>query len=360
MLLHTADWHLGKVLDGVCLLAEQRELFSRFCDEVNELQPELMLVCGDLFDFAGKTEEARELFDDIMSRITREVGCPVVITTGNHDDVKMTLDACKPYPNVTYVHAYGHPPMQFTVDGNAVWLYPFPYMTVKQQKALGAESLQQALEMQIASMPRVLSMNCFHVAMAHGLILPQGNESVAKLLAANKDNGATLVDSALFSAFDYTALGHIHANLFAEYRCYYASSPLTYDKKEIGQPKGYNTVSFAGGFARVTRHPLYQKHPVMRLSGSFDEIERDPPAQAKLAYLYLELEDTLPKTDGLARMKAIFPNLVNLRYRLPEVRVAAGEEIAEQFAVFLSHCGFRVDDAERESLKQIHRTENQP
>ncbi len=357
MLLHTADWHLGKILDGISLFEEQQDIFSRFCDEAKKLSPELILICGDLFDFAGKTDAAKGLFDTVMRRLTTECNCPIVITTGNHDDIPFTQSCIEPYLDrgVTFVHQTECTPMHFTVDGQSVYLYPFSYLSGEQMNALGASSVQQAYEMRLAATPRVLSMDGFHVAMAHGLILPQGNEAVDKLLAANKDNGSTLVDSALFSMFDYTALGHIHANLFAEYRCYYPGSPLIYDKKEIGQPKGYNTVSFSHGRASVQRHALYPKHPTVRLTGEFDAIEQNPPAYAKNAYLYLELWDTVPKKDGLERMQRIFPHLVNLRYRLdtPKRNDRRIDGMAERFALFLSHCGQTITDDELAILKQL-------
>lgn len=357
MLLHTADWHLGKVLDGVPLLEEQRDWFMRFCDMAASLKPELILICGDLFDYSGQTDEARHLFDTVMERLFGECACPIVATTGNHDEQKWLETCCKQYESRGFhlVTKLPAEPLYFVIDSFAVAVHPIPFLTAETIRSLGADSIQQAMETVIGSLKEEISPEIFQVVMAHGLILPQGNEAVTRLLDANHDSGATLVDSALFEPFDYTALGHIHANLSAQYRCYYAGSPLVYDKKEIGQPKGFNTVTFMPNNAQVKHYSLVQKHPVRCLEGSFDEIESAPPENAKDAYLYLSLTDTVPKKNGFSRMKALFPRLINMRYALLDSGLSYMENsgLAEQFAAFLFHCGETVTDRELEILKQL-------
>ena len=97
MLLHTADWHLGKILDGISLLPDQWDWFMRFCDSAAAKQPQLILIAGDLFDFGGRNAQAKALFDAIMDRLTAQCGCPIAAIPGNHDDVDWLKECFAPY-----------------------------------------------------------------------------------------------------------------------------------------------------------------------------------------------------------------------------------------------------------------------
>ena len=49
-LIHTADWHLGKSLEGVSRLYEQELFLQDFVELVEEKNPDLVLIAGDIFD----------------------------------------------------------------------------------------------------------------------------------------------------------------------------------------------------------------------------------------------------------------------------------------------------------------------
>ena len=50
-ILHTADWHLGKVLLGKSLLEDQRYFVERaFYQALEEHQPDCVILAGDVLD----------------------------------------------------------------------------------------------------------------------------------------------------------------------------------------------------------------------------------------------------------------------------------------------------------------------
>ena len=49
-ILHTADWHLGKKLDGFSRLEEQILVMNEIVEIADEQQVDLVLIAGDLFD----------------------------------------------------------------------------------------------------------------------------------------------------------------------------------------------------------------------------------------------------------------------------------------------------------------------
>jgi exonuclease SbcD len=60
-ILHTADWHLGKKLDNISRLEEQKEVLQEICDIADQQQVDVVIVAGDLFDTFNPPVEATEL-----------------------------------------------------------------------------------------------------------------------------------------------------------------------------------------------------------------------------------------------------------------------------------------------------------
>ena len=68
--IHTADWHLGKLLKEHAMTEDQEWLLMhRFLPLVDEERPDVILLSGDVYDRSYPPEEAVELFD----RMTEEI-----------------------------------------------------------------------------------------------------------------------------------------------------------------------------------------------------------------------------------------------------------------------------------------------
>ena len=59
-ILHTADWHLGKSLEGRSRLEEQRRFLSDFVRIVKEEQVDLIILAGDVYDSYNPSAEAEK------------------------------------------------------------------------------------------------------------------------------------------------------------------------------------------------------------------------------------------------------------------------------------------------------------
>ena len=85
-LLHTADWHIGKRLQGHHRLREQREVLNEIIAIADQREVDLVLVAGDLFDTFNPSAEAQDLLYDTLKRLSDGGKRPVVAIAGNHDD----------------------------------------------------------------------------------------------------------------------------------------------------------------------------------------------------------------------------------------------------------------------------------
>ena len=82
---HTADWHLGKLVQGVYMTEEQRYILDQFIEAIKEEKPDVVVIAGDLYDRAVPPTEAVALLDEILEKIIMDLQIPVIAIGGNHD-----------------------------------------------------------------------------------------------------------------------------------------------------------------------------------------------------------------------------------------------------------------------------------
>lgn len=49
---HTADWHLGKLVQGVYMTEDQRVVLQQFLQAIDIEKPDAVIIAGDLYDRA--------------------------------------------------------------------------------------------------------------------------------------------------------------------------------------------------------------------------------------------------------------------------------------------------------------------
>lgn len=84
-ILHTADWHLGRRLNRASRIAEQRRLLRDLVEHARELDPDAVVVAGDVFDVFTPGADAERLYYDTVRRLGEDGRRPVLVVAGNHD-----------------------------------------------------------------------------------------------------------------------------------------------------------------------------------------------------------------------------------------------------------------------------------
>ena len=82
--MHTADWHVGKVLKGRDRLDEQREVLAEIAAIAEQQQVDAVLVAGDVYDTGAPSAQAQKLVVQTLLRLRRS-GAEVIVIAGNHD-----------------------------------------------------------------------------------------------------------------------------------------------------------------------------------------------------------------------------------------------------------------------------------
>jgi exonuclease SbcD len=83
-ILHTADWHLGKLLKGIDRTPEVAKALEELLEIVRKERVDLVVVAGDLFDRPQVSVEAEEAAWHFFLGL-HELGVPALVIAGNHD-----------------------------------------------------------------------------------------------------------------------------------------------------------------------------------------------------------------------------------------------------------------------------------
>lgn len=84
-ILHTADWHLGKYLNGYPRHNEQVLVMDEICEIADRENVNAIVIAGDLFDTYNPPIESTELFYKTLKKLTGNGKRAVIAIAGNHD-----------------------------------------------------------------------------------------------------------------------------------------------------------------------------------------------------------------------------------------------------------------------------------
>ena len=145
--------------------------------------------------------------------------------------------------------------------------------------------------------------------------------------------GADNVDGAVFDCFDYVALGHIHGpqNVGRE-TLRYCGTPLKYSLSEAGDTKSITSVEMKEkGNTTVREIPLVPMRDLREIRGTYGQLtlRENYEGTATDDYLHVVLTDEDDVPDALARLRIIYPNILDLDFDNARTRAAFSAELPD-------------------------------
>jgi len=184
-IVHTSDVHLNDESDGI----KVRRAFAQVVDTVLDIESDLFLIAGDLFDH---NEIGRDTVEFVYEQLAR-VSCETVIIVGNHD----VWDARSVIKRMDFRKAGHHVTLLDEADGTQV-TFPELHATVWGRCMLDHDMSNKPMA---GAPPRIGDM--WHIGMAHGLYTDDPETERSSLITPQEIEA---------SGFDYLALGHVHAH----------------------------------------------------------------------------------------------------------------------------------------------------
>jgi len=316
--LHTSDWHLGKTLCNANLLEDQAHALDQAHAMVKDAKPAAFVIAGDIYDRAVPPKEAVALLNEFLGRVAGELKVPVLMIAGNHDSPER-LGFAADFLEPQGLHMAG--PLvaepQPVVIGEAAF-HLMPYADPASARfAFQDESLRSHQDVLNAQLSRAWGhhpQSKRFVAVAHAFVAG-GLCSESELGLAVGGSGE--VDAKLFEPADYAALGHLHRPQdagFAHVR--YSGSLLKYSASEASHVKAITLVELpAEGKARTEPMPFTPRRDLRRLRGAFETLLQEPTGNRE-DYLFVELTDSGPVLDAMARLRRLYPNILGIQTAL--------------------------------------------
>lgn len=85
-IIATSDWHIGNLFHGNDRLPEHKHFLKWLLHNIQEQQPDALLIAGDVFDNGNPSAAAQSTYYKFLADATHT--CPhmqIIITAGNHD-----------------------------------------------------------------------------------------------------------------------------------------------------------------------------------------------------------------------------------------------------------------------------------
>lgn len=313
-IIHTADWHLGKLFYGSYLTEDQGYVWEQqLLPAIKEYQPHVIIAAGDIYDRSVPPAEAVELFDEIITKIGKELKIPFLCIAGNHDSAERLAFGNRLLAREG-IHVFGPlddfcRPVTLSDEWGAVDFIPLPYAEPAAVRyALGQESCrdhQQSMAAYIAYQLSFVEPSHRKVGMGHAFVGGGISSDSERPLSIG---GTDCIESSVFSPFHYTALGHLHGpQMVGSERVRYSGSLLKYSFGEYKQKKGVECITL-GKDGDIIREQilLNPKRDVRILEGTFDELMGESVMESE-DYILARLTDKDPVLDGLSRLRKKFP-----------------------------------------------------
>jgi len=335
-IVHTSDWHAGRLWRGVNRLMELAAALEDLGEFVVRERVDLVLVSGDVFDSPAPSAEAERVVFEFFKRVGC-AGIKTVVIAGNHD-------------SPSRVHAWGT-----LLELVNVWAVPRPLRAeeggvMEITTARGERAVVAAVPF---AAPGVF-VRALEVAEGDGIVHQKYADTLRRLVQQLSQHfrddavnllvahafleGAVLSGSerqvhvgeqwaatpqSLPSQAHYVALGHVHRPQRVEgapSQAHYAGSVLQLDFNEAGEEKSFVVIeAHPGQPVRIHRVPYKGTIPLVDAHfPSLEDLERRAPEFRETGWLRVTVELPRPDPDLSARVRRLLPQAVVVRAQLPE------------------------------------------
>ena len=345
-IFHLSDLHIGKQLNGYSLKENQEAVLNQIVDYAASQHPDVILICGDIYDKTAPSGEAYTMFGNFLealSGIKPEI--TVLIIAGNHDSPER-LSYASAFLERHRIHLSVFPPRNqeeylkkvvLRDESGPVNFYLLPFLKPGYVRQLfpdnqpdGYESaIRAVLERETidAGERNILLSHQFYTA---GSKDPETCESEQAVIMAG---GLDRVDASVLSDFDYIALGHIHGSQkVGKASVRYCGTPYKYSVSEENHKKSVTVVNIGkkGDEPELEFLPLNGIQDVRRERGTLSEILKRATEENRHDFVSVTLTDEEEPYRVRERLEEVFDHMLELRVdnvRTRQKRLEEGETV---------------------------------
>lgn len=363
-ILHTADWHLGKNIEGHSRMDEQACFLDDFAAIVERENIDLIILAGDVYDSYNPPARAEQLFYDTLKRLSNNGQRLILVIAGNHDNpqrleapgplardhgilmagVPKTVIPTGTYGNHTVV-ASGEGFVEIEINGERAIILLLPYPSEKRlnevlydlttEEDTNQQSYSDRIHSYFDQLESHFREDTINLVTSH--IFAMGSEESGSERTIQL-GGTYIVDGQCFpEKAHYIALGHIHKPQIipgTDGRGRYAGSPIHFNRREIAYGKKCIMIDIAVENNTTIRNEIkeidlkiYKPIEVWKCENVDAAIARCEENRDRSCWVYLEIEtDHYVRDDEIKKMKHFKDDILEVIPKLTALDTEASLE----------------------------------
>lgn len=321
--MHLSDLHIGKRVNEFSMLEDQKYILERILQIAADQGPDAIMIAGDIYDKSIPPAEAVEMFDEFLTRIA-QMNLPCFVISGNHDSPERIAFGARIMTaqniHMSKVFDGTLQPKVMEDEIGPVNIYMLPFIKPAQVRRFYPEDPVESYQAGVEVILSHSGVNpaARNVLIAHQFVTSAGKEPLRSESESVSVGGLENVDASTFAAFDYVALGHLHApQWIGRETIRYVGSPLKYSFSEARHTKSVTMVELGGkNRVRIDTLPLQPLRDMRAIKGPLREL-LSPSTYAGTNtedYIHINLTDEEEIMDAIGKVRTVYPNIMRLEY----------------------------------------------
>lgn len=317
--IHLSDLHLGKRVNEFSMLEDQEYILKEILNIIDDEKPDGILIAGDIYDKSIPSEDAVRLWDWFLNALAKRK-LETFAISGNHDsaarfsNLGSLIEATGIHLSPEYKGEVK--PYELADTNGVVRVYLLPFIKpIHVSAAFPDEEIKDYTDAcRVAIQHMEVDESVRNVIVAHQFVVGATTCDSEELMVGGLDQ----VSAAVFDAFDYVALGHIHGGQrVSRDTLRYCGTPLKYSFSEKHHVKSVTIVEMGPkGEVEIREVPLVPRRDLREIKGTYEELVSKTNYEGTNTddYIHAILTDEDDVMEAIGRLRTVYPNLMKLSY----------------------------------------------
>lgn len=333
-IIHTSDWHIGKIVNEFSMIEDQEYILRKIVKLVEDENPQVLIIAGDLYDRSIPPVEAVELLNDTLDDLIINKKIKVLAISGNHDSGERLSFASKILEKQGLYIAGSDDKVyrKVVINDNEknINFYLVPYKDPALVKRLldkkEIKNHNDAMTQIVDKIKEDMNKEEVNILVGHGYMTMKREDAldcddhkyeVAELEISESERplsigGTDLIDGNIFNDFDYVALGHLHGRQkIGREEMRYSGSPLKYSFSEVNHKKGVNILDIGEDKnINIDFKKLKPLRDLRIIKGKIEDLveEGRHTQEGKNDYIQAILTDDGELMNPMEKLRTVYPN----------------------------------------------------